>query len=60
MTGRRQRASALALAAIEPEPSDDDVTLLLTEQGLQRIDGFIAEGEQPGHWLGVYPRPLSL
>ncbi len=49
---------AFSLAVITPEPSDDDITLLLTPQGVQMRDGFADAAEHP--ILGVYPRPLTI
>lgn len=50
--------AALALAAVTPEASGDDVSYHLRHGTLTTRDGFHPEGE--GLFLGAHPRPISI
>ncbi len=49
---------AVALAAIAPEPSGDDVSYYINQGNIERLDGFI-EGRD-GFFLGAHPRQIEL
>jgi chorismate mutase len=49
---------AVALAAVEPEPSGDDISYHVENGRLEKTEGFLPE--RPGIFLGAHPRPLSL
>lgn len=49
---------AVALAALAPEPSGDDISYYVTGGKLEKFDGFI-EGRD-GIFLGAHPRPIEL
>lgn len=47
--------SALALAELMPEPSDDDVSYYLRDGRIETKAGFVPNDQ----WLGAHPRPIT-
>lgn len=51
-----------ALAAVEPEPSGDDISLYVVDDALQILDGFVPPeqaGLPGGRFLGACAKPIS-
>ena len=55
----RGAQSAVALAAVSPEDSGDDISYFLRGDRLEVIDGFASQREH-ATFLGAHPRPVKL
>lgn len=53
----KSKIKLLAVAAKEPEESEEDITLISTKNGLTELDGFHLESEL-GDVVGHYAKPL--